>query len=80
MSYLFREHGIDAMDAVNFVGFGRSARLSLVTHVAAAYLPAITPELVKEGSHGAVIDPAYAEAMKAACEELYELDKERLNR
>ncbi|QOT19409.1 hypothetical protein [Paenarthrobacter sp. YJN-5] len=80
MSYLCREHSIDVMDAVNFVGFGRSARLSLVIDVAAAYLPEITPELVKEGSHSAVIDPAYAEAMRTACEELYELDKERLHR
>lgn len=79
MSYLYA-HGVDAMDAVNFVGFGRSARLSLVTDVAAAHLPAITLALVTEGSHGAVIDPAYTKAMRSACEELYELDKERLNR
>lgn len=78
--YLTIEHGIDPFAAVQHVFFGRSAKLSLVTDVAAAYLPAITPQLVAEGSHGAVIDPAYAPAMQAACEELYELDKERLNR
>jgi hypothetical protein len=70
----------DPSAAVQHVFFGRSAQLSLVTDVAAAYLPEITPELVTEGSHGAVIDPAYAPAMQAACEALYELDKERLNR
>jgi hypothetical protein len=80
INFLINEKGLDAMDAVRFVGFGRSAQLSLVTDVAAAYLPAITPELVTEGSHGAVIDPAYAPAMQSACEALYELDKERLNR
>jgi hypothetical protein len=79
-SYLRDAHDIDAMRAVQHVVFGRSARLSLVTDVAAAYLPAITPELVTEGSHGAVIDPAYAPAMQAACEALYELDKEKLAR
>ncbi|HEX9088870.1 MAG TPA: hypothetical protein VF867_15235 [Arthrobacter sp.] len=78
--YLAHEHGIDPMTAVQHVVFGRSAQLSLVTDVAAAYLPAITPELVTEGSHGAVIDPAYTEAMKAACAALFELDRERLQR
>lgn len=80
MSFLIKEQGIDPMDAVNFVGFGRSKQLSLVTDVAAAHLPAITPELVTEGSRGAVIDPGFAPAMLAACEALYELDKERLSR
>jgi hypothetical protein len=79
-TFLIKEKGIDAMDAVRFVGFNRSKQLSLVTDVAAAHLPAITPELVTEGSHGAVIDPGYAPAMQAACEALYELDKERLAR
>lgn len=78
-SFLVQEKGLEVMDVLNFVGFGRSAQLSLVTDVAATYLPAITPELVIQGSHGKVIDPAYAPAMRSACEALYELDKERLN-
>jgi hypothetical protein len=80
MSYLIKEKGIDMFDAGNHVVFGRSAQLSLVTDVAAAHLPAITQELVTDGSHGAVIDPAYKVAMQAVCEELYELDKENLAR
>ena len=80
MSFLAKEKGIDPMDAVCFVGFGRSKQLSLVTDVAASHLLAITPELVTEGSRGAVIDQGYAPAMQAACEALYELDKERLSR
>lgn len=77
-SYLVIEHGIDPSKAVQHVGFGRSAKLSLVTDVAAAYLPGITPDLVAEGSCGAVIDPAYTTAMQTACAALFELDKERL--
>lgn len=79
-AFLTNERGIDAMDAGCFVVFGRSAQLSLVTEVAAAYLPVITQDLVTEGSRGAVIDPGYAPAMQSACEALYELDKERLSR
>lgn len=79
-SYLVNERGIDVRDAVNHVVFCRSAKLSLVEDVAAAHLPAITPELVSGGSRGVAIDQAYAVAMKAACEELYELDKEKLSR
>lgn len=78
--YLTKEKGVGVFDAVNHVGFGQSANLSLVTDVAMAHLPAITQDLVTEGSHGAVINPAYAVDMKAACEAHYELDKERLNR
>lgn len=79
-SYLAHEHGIDMTTAVQHVVFGRSAKLSLVTDVAAAYLPAITRELVTGGSVGAVIDPEYAVAMNDACAALYELDKEKLSR
>jgi hypothetical protein len=78
--YLVTERGIDPMRVSTHVVFGRSKQLSLVTDVAAAYLPAITAELVTEGSRGAVIDPGYTPAMKAACESLYELDKETLTR
>lgn len=78
--YLATVRGIDPMRASTHVVFGRSKQLSLVTDVAAAYLPTITPELVTEGSHGTVIDPGYTAAMNAACEALYELDKETLDR
>jgi hypothetical protein len=80
IQYLGTEHGIDIRDACNHVVFRRSVKLELVEDVAAAYLPAIKPELVTEGSHGTVIDPVYAEAMTAACAALYELDKEKLTR
>lgn len=79
-SYLIGEHGIDAMDAVQHVVFGRSKNLSLVTDVAASYLPTITPELMQHGSHGQVIDPDYHGAVRTACVALYELDKEKLGR
>lgn len=79
-SFLVRDKGVDILDAVRFVGFGRSAQLNLVTDIAAAYLPVIDQGLVTEGSRGAVIEPGYAPAMQAACEALYELDKERLAR
>lgn len=79
-SYLSREVGIDVMDACNHVIFGRSKQLSLVIDVALAYLPSITPELVTKGSDGAVIDHGYTEAMRAACEKLAELDKDKLAR
>ncbi|HEX9227503.1 MAG TPA: hypothetical protein VF885_12745 [Arthrobacter sp.] len=78
--YLASERGIDIMAACSHVVFRRSANLSIVEDVAGAYLPRITPELVVEGSRGEVIDPAYAVAMKAACDALYELDKENLTR
>ena len=79
-SYLINEHGINAMDAVQHVVFGRPKNLSLVTDVAASYLPTITPELMQHGSHGQVIDPDYHGAVRTACVALYELDKEKLGR
>lgn len=79
-SYLVNEFGVDPFDAANHVMFGRSKQISLVIDVAVAHLPAITPELVTTGSDGAVIDPGYTEAMRAACEKLAELDKDKLAR
>jgi hypothetical protein len=77
-SYLHNEHGIEPWTAAQHVVFGRSKNLPLVVDVVTPYLPAITPELVTEGSHGTVIAPAFSAALKAACDELYTLDKEKL--
>lgn len=74
ISYLVNIHGVDVMDAVRDVAFGRVGDLSLVTDVVAAHLPVITEALVTEGSAGTVIDPAYQDALQAACAQVYALN------
>ncbi len=77
-SYLVQTHGIDVWDAVRHTGFGRSAKLEMVVDTVAAHLPEITVDLLVQGSSGTAIGPGYADALKAACDTLYELDKEKL--
>ncbi|ACL42047.1 hypothetical protein Achl_4096 (plasmid) [Pseudarthrobacter chlorophenolicus A6] len=78
--YLFRDQGIEVMKAVNHVVFGRGVSVRPVIDTIASYLPALTVELLTEGSHGAVIAEGYRGAVKAACAALYEQDKSELAR
>lgn len=76
--YLFREQGVEVMKAVRFVVFGRGVSVRPVIGTVASYLPSLTPELLTEGSGGAVLDPGYKDAVTAACAALYEQDKDSL--
>lgn len=78
--HLSRECGMDVMDAVSHVVFGRSTNLDLVIDVAAAHLLRITPALVLEGTRGATINSGYARDIDEACRALAELDKDKLTR
>ncbi|MGT2461145.1 hypothetical protein [Sinomonas atrocyanea] len=77
-NYLVREKGIDPMTAGTFVVFRRGADQSPVIDVAAAHLLPIIPELMADGTDGAVIDPWYRRKMADACAALYELDRDAL--
>lgn len=76
--YLCRDQGVEVMRAVRHVAFGRGVSVRPVIEAVAAYLPALTVELLTEGSRGAVIDPGYRDAARSACEALYEQDKQSL--
>jgi hypothetical protein len=78
--YLFREQGIDVMRAVNHIVFRRGVSIRPVIDTVASYLPALTVELLTEGSGETVIDPGYKDAVTAACAALYEQDKGELAR
>lgn len=78
--YLFREQQIDPMKAVNHVVFRRGQSVLPVIEAVAQHLPPLTVELLTNGSNGAVIDPGYRAAVKAACAELYEQDRAGLAR
>lgn len=78
--YLFQEQAIEAMRAVQHVAFGRGKSVQPVIDTVASYLPVLTMELLTEGSHGAVIDSGYRDAVHAACAVLYEADKAELAR
>lgn len=77
-NYLFQEQGVEVMKAVRFVVFARGVSVRPVIDTVASYLPALTSELLIEGSAGAVLDAGYKDAVTAACAALYEQDKDSL--
>lgn len=78
--HLHRDRGVEVMRAVQHVVFGRGKSVRPVIDTVASYLPAITRELITEGSAGAVADSGYRDAVRAACEDLYEADKNEVER
>lgn len=69
------EHGMDPHSAVLHAMSGDvRPHLTGITGVVAAHLPALTVELLTAGSSGAVIDPGYAQALRAACATVYDRD------
>lgn len=76
--HLRRDRGVEVMKAVRFVVFGRGASVQPVIDTVASFLPALTVELLTDGSGEAVIDPGYKDAVVAACAALYEQDKDTL--
>ncbi|QOD05685.1 hypothetical protein [Pseudarthrobacter sp. BIM B-2242] len=77
-NYLFQEQGVEVMKAVRFVVFARGVSVRPVIDTVASYLPALTAELLTEGSGGATLNPGYKDAVAAACAALYEQDKDAL--
>jgi hypothetical protein len=77
-NHLHQVRGIEVMKAVRFVVFGRGVSVRPVIDTVASYLPALTTELLTDGSGDTVIDPGYQDAVTAACAALYEQDKANL--
>ncbi|MET4144293.1 hypothetical protein [Arthrobacter sp. UYCo732] len=77
--HLHLECGVDVMRAVQHVAFGRGHSVRPVIDTVASFLPAITAELITQGSRNAV-DTGYRDAVRSACEELHEQDKKELAR
>lgn len=65
-SFLAKECNVEPVKAATHVAFRRGAHPAPVLDVVLAHLPALTAELVTEGSSGTVIDAGYAEALAAA--------------